>query len=146
MNSELDGLTVDNGAESLAVLDSFLALSVQVPLFAADLNREHVALLESLDELFLVLKFAHLRDFYLPRAAHARRNSDILAVFVELNFAHSRGHHHGCLVSPVESESSSEGLRVETKVVHVVPDPNAHDTHAALEAEFLDFVGNEAAL
>ena len=65
---------------------------------------------------------------------------------MELDLANGRNHHHRRLVGPVEGEGRSESLRVEIKVVHVVPDPDTHDAHAALEAELLDLERNEPAL
>ena len=144
--SELDGLTVDDGAESLAMLDCLLALTVQVVLFAADLHREEIALLKGLDQLLLMLKLAHIADLACPGAANARRDSNLFTVAVQLYLSDRGGHDHRRLVHPVEGEGSSEDFRVEAEVVHVVPNPDTTDTHAAFEGKSLDLVRHEATL
>ena len=70
--SEFDRLSVDHGTEGLAVLDRFLALSMEEPLFAADLNREEIGLFEGLHEFLLMLELLHVANLAIEGISDAR--------------------------------------------------------------------------
>ena len=84
--SEFDGLSVDNGTERLAMLDWFLALTMEVILLAADLNREEIGLFKGLHKLFLVLELLHVADLAIEGAADALCHCHSTSIFVQLNF------------------------------------------------------------
>ena len=80
--SEFDGLSVDHGTEGLAVLDRFLALPMEEPLLAADLNREEIGLFEGLHELLLMLELLHVANLAIKGISNARCHCHSTSVFV----------------------------------------------------------------
>ena len=54
------------------MLDRFLALSMEEPLFAADLNREEIGLFEGLHEFLLMLELLHVANLAIEGISDAR--------------------------------------------------------------------------
>ena len=144
--SEFDGLSVDHGTEGLAVLDRFLALPMEEPLLAADLNREEIGLFEGLHELLLMLELLHVANLAIKGISNARCHCHSTSVFVKLDLAHGRSHNGHGAVNPVQGESRCNELAAESCAVHVLPAHGACDSHATLEAHLLNLEWHESAL
>ena len=128
------------------MLDRFLALPMQEPLLAADLDREEIGLFEGLHEILLVLELLHITDLAVKGGADSRCHCHSTSILVQLNFAHCRSHNAHGAVDPVQGESGCNKLATHPEIVHVPKSRRAHDSHAALEADLLDFKWHESTL
>ena len=123
-----------------------MAVSMQVPLFAVDLDWEQVCLFECLDQLLLFSELGDVLDLGLEWATNSGSHSHGFAVLVEFNPANRGAHDGPSLVDPVTDECSSGKLGGGAPLVHVFPDEDSHYAHSTLEGQLLDLEGDKPSL